>query len=173
MREIVIRLHVEDSAPELPVGDYSRITAASLADWVRAIGTGDHQPYIQPMTTEDITRAADGIAAREYRDTIAGIIEDLKDQIKAGDVTDSDDAREWLEQTIDGHHDVIYTSAAQEVCRQSRNDQAYFDDFGSEGAITDGGIEWSKLAYCAMLADVMEEIGDPDDLFSDENSDTE
>jgi len=65
----------------------------------------------------------------------------------------------------DGHHDAIYTYVAQNVCRISRNDGAYFEDFGSEGAVTDGGIAWSELAYCAMRAYVLKQIGDLDDWF--------
>jgi hypothetical protein len=125
------------------------------------------------LSDKEIADIADGNAQRAYYATVRGFVEDLKSEIKDGNINDADGAREWLEQSIDGCHDVIYTHAAQEVLRHSSNDSAYFDDFGSEGAITDNGIEWSKLAYCAILADVYEELGDLDELFTEETEEAE
>jgi hypothetical protein len=125
---------------------------------------------VKPLSDEEIAKIADGNAQRAYYATVRGFVNDLKDEITAGNIADENEAREWLEQSIDGCHDVIYTHAAQEVLRHSSNDQAYFDDFGTEGAMDDSGIQWSKLAYCALLADVYEELGDMDELFNAEET---
>ena len=167
MKPVTLRVWVNDDAPDLPTGDYGRIDAGQLADYLRAAD----DPSISLLTAEDISNIARGDAEREYRATIEGIIDDVRQAVKDGEITDRDGAMERIEEIIDGHHDVIYTACAMEVCRISRNDGAYFDDFGTEGAVTDGGIEWSRLAYSAMRADVMEEIGDLDELFQNEDED--
>ena len=158
MTPITIRFWVDEDAPE-PVD----VDAAIAALAARVATEKYHGAAL--LTEEEIVKTAEGIKYRAYHDTVRGFVTDLQEQIAAGDITDADGAREYLEQSIDGCHDVIYTHAAIEVCRQSSNDGAYFDDFGTEGAVTDGGIEWSKLAYCALLADVMEELGDFEELF--------
>jgi hypothetical protein len=162
MKPITLQVYVSDDAPDFQPADSRRIKLAEIIEYLGA-QLGYSNAYL--LTDEGITQAANGIAAREYRDTVQGIVEDLKRAIRDGDVTDEDGASDWLHETVDGHHDVIYTSCAMEVCRQSRNDGAYFDDFGDEGAVSNSGIEWSKLAYCALLADVREAIGDLSEWF--------
>lgn len=160
MKTITLQFHVNDDAPELEEKN-GRITLGDVQRYLGGEALADRPgdtPTIYLITEEGITRQAEGIAAREYRDTVKGFVSDLYRAVADGEVTDEDGAREYLEQSIDGCSDVIYTARAMEVCRQSRNDGAYFDDFGTDGAVTDGGIEWSKLAYCALLADVLEEI---------------
>lgn len=171
MKPITIRFWVPDNAPEAPADSYMKLS--DLNAWLTALGTLQDPPHMGVITDEELVKIADGIAEREYRDTVSSIVEDLKRAVRDGEVTDSDGAIEWLEQTIDGHHDVIYTHCAQEILRQSRNDGAYFEDFGCDGALSDGAIEWSKLAYCALRADVLEAIGDLDEWFqcSDCNGD--
>lgn len=66
--------------------------------------------------------------------------------------------QERLREACDSHHDVIYTSCAQNIVCVSSNDGAYFDEFGGEGAVTDGAINWSLLAYCALRTDVQEHM---------------
>ena len=134
----------------------------------------EHCSLAYVISDEELQRIADGNAERAYRETVTGFVDDLKRAVRDGEIDDRDGAIEYLEQSIDGCQDVIYTARAQEVLRHSRNDDAYFNDFGSEGAITRDGIEWSKLAYCALLADVQEELGDLDEWFtcSECNGDT-
>lgn len=169
MKPVYLAFWVSEQAPDLPTGDYGKVTPQALADYIASLG--DRAGELRVVTDTQIAERAHHLAANEYRDTVASIVENLKDEIKAGNITDADGAEEWLTETIDGHHDVIYTACAQEVLRHSSNDGAYFEEFGSEGAITDDGIEWSKLAYMALLADVREEIGDLDDLFAEPEED--
>ena len=164
MKEVTIRFWVEDDQPDFTPEDYRAIRLEAVIAYLGTLQT-DKYHRVDLLTTEEIRKIGDGIAEREYHETVTGIVDDLKRAIHDGDVTDEDGAIEWIEQTIDGHHDVIYTSCAQEILRHSRNDGAYFDDFGSEGAITDNGIEWSRLAYSALRADVLERISDLSDYF--------
>jgi hypothetical protein len=161
MKAITVRFWVSDDTPTNAI-DGSHVNLATLRDYLLTL---DQQTSAGQLTEKEITTIADGIAEREYRETVSGIVEDLKRAVHDGEVTDRDGAMDWLHDTIDGHHDVIYTYAAQEVVRHSRNDGAYFEQFGDEGAVKDGAINWSVLAYCALEADVLEEIGDLDEWF--------
>jgi len=153
MKTFYVSIAVPDTTPDPEVGDYGRLAPDAIA-----LLAAQPDAYRQIITEEEIQTIANGIASRKYRDTVQAIADDLHRAIADGEINDREDADTWLEQTIDGHHDVIYTYAAMEVCRQSSNDSAYFDDFGSDGAVSDSGIEWSKLAYYALLADVREAI---------------
>jgi hypothetical protein len=166
MKILTFELWVPDDTPTAAVD--TRVGMRTFQDYLLTLQA---DTTIERLTDEQVTQRANGIAAREYESTVRGIVEDLKHEIKTGTITDSEGAMDWLHDTIDGHHDVIYTHAAMEVCRQSRNDQAYFDQFGSDGAVDESGIQWSKLAYCALEADVLEEIGDIDELFATEDED--
>jgi hypothetical protein len=164
MKILTFELWVPDDTPTAAVE--TRVSMQTFQDYLLTLQA---DTTVERLTEEQIAQRANGIARREYEATIRGIVEDLTRAIKDKEVTDRDGAMDWLHETIDGHHDVIYTYAAMEVCRQSKNDQAYFDQFGSEGAMDESGIQWSRLAYCALEADVLEEIGDIDDLFATED----
>jgi hypothetical protein len=158
MKTITLRFWVPDSAD---------IAFENSRPTLRTIGElGLHLDTAEVLTDEQITKIADGIRANEYAATVTGIVADLRQAVRDGDISDRDAAYEWIEQTIDGHHDIIYTACAMEVLAQSRNDSAYFDELGTaDGAVTDSGIEWSKLAFWALRADVLEELSDLDDWF--------
>jgi hypothetical protein len=115
------------------------------------------------MTNEEAREAAsqaEAVLSADYRADIRGIVEEIKSELKtrleAGE--GGEPLREWLiehiEQTIDGHHNVIYTAAAQRVLLFSDNSGAYVDDFGDEGLSEGGDIAWNRLAWAAMRADV-------------------
>lgn len=108
---------------------------------------------------------ANSILGRRYHAQIAEIVADLRDCIKSGEVMDTDGAQDWLHETLDGHQWVIYTHYNFDVLRYSSNHDAAADEYGGEELIKDGDMNWALLAYCAMEADVREEIGDFGDLF--------
>jgi hypothetical protein len=114
--------------------------------------------------TDAISREADRIKAAEYRETVRGVTEEIVQAVKDGGVTDRDDLETRLHEDIDGHHDVIYTYAAMEVIMQSSNSGAYVEQFGTDGVVEDGEIQWSRLAYAALLADVNEELSQSDEI---------
>ena len=65
--------------------------------------------------------------------------------------------REFVTESVDGNYWVIYTYAAQAVALISDNDGAW-EEFGTDGIVKDGSLNWSLLAYCAMEADVFEPL---------------
>lgn len=67
------------------------------------------------------------------------------------------DIGDLTHQSVDGSWWVTYTYAAQVVMLVSDNDGA-IEDYGTDGLVTDGAINWSLLAYCAMEADVRDTI---------------
>lgn len=78
-------------------------------------------------------------------------------------------ADEHLWETIDGHGWVIYTAKAQLVLAWSPNDGYSIENWGADGAVEDGQIQWSRLAFGALYADVSELLRALDgDAFSDE-----
>lgn len=97
---------------------------------------------------------------REYWQDVKDMADSIMEYAKDEGYPDREAILEHIHESIDGCGRVIYTWKAKMCVIYSENDGAYFDNFGSEGAVSDGGIEWSKLAYCAFEADVMEELSD-------------
>lgn len=160
MKTVTIELWISEDGTE-PVPDrHGRISPEALAQYIGAMNGKLQDSEI--LTSKGITDRANGIAAREYHATVQGIVDDLARAIKDGEITDSEELDTNLHETIDGHHNVIYTYAARQVLAQSDNDGAYFDNYGTDGAVEDGAINWSRLAYAALMADVQEAIGDPE-----------
>lgn len=168
MKPITIRVWVPEETPD-PITDGSRLAAEQLGILA---AQPDAAAYV--LSDRELENIADGNSERAYRDTINSIIADVKGKIAAGTITNEDEAREYIEQMIDGHHDVIYTACAQDILRHSKNDEAYFAEGLFDARSFRDGIPWSQLAYFALLADVMGEIGDLVDLFeTDEDEDEE
>ena len=116
---------------------------------------------------------AENILRREYWQQVHGIIEDAKQAILDGEITDTEGLDTWLHETIDGHQWVIYTKYNFFVLLYSDNESAYVDDFGQEGLVRDGAINWAAMAYCAMMADVRASLPDEDKLFQEVEDETE
>ena len=81
----------------------------------------------------------------------------------------------FAHESIDGCSRVIYTKLAQEGLAESPNDGAMVEDFGTDGIVNDGCLNWSAMMYCAMERDVWEflnkegfDINNPDDFFDNE-----
>lgn len=119
--------------------------------------------------TRDPVEMANGILQREYEQVISDIVYEAKAKIADLDddeITCTDDLETWLHESIDGHEFVIYTYRNFQVLRYSSNDGAYVEDFGAEDLAKEGGVNWPALTYCAMLADVRDELGDVDELLA-------
>lgn len=124
------------------------------------------------MTTETPTITHDDamqVLRKEYFDTVRGIVADLERAIKDKEVTTEDEAQDWLHETVDGCQDVIYTYRAQQVLLHSDNSDAYSSEYGEEGIIENGQIQWSRMAYAALMADVRDAIGDMGKLFTEDD----
>jgi hypothetical protein len=127
------------------------------------------------MTNEQrITVAqAEGVLRAEYWDDVRGMAEDARQAVKDGDVNDTEELENWLNESIDGCGRVIYTAQAMDGLRWSNHDEACFDEgLCCEDDFRDG-IPWSKLMFCALLADVRDTLGCLDELFTAEDDDAE
>lgn len=124
---------------------------------------------------EDLVRDAESILRAEYWQDVRNAAESIRDELR-GQIKDGvtgEPLREWLiehvHETIDGSQRVIYTWEAQKCVLFSDNDGAYAENFGTDGMVEDGMINWSRLAYAAFEADVIEEL--TADVFDDPSSD--
>lgn len=117
------------------------------------------------MTADERSQArdyAESILRAEYWDDVNGVVDDVKAAIASGEIEDADEAREYAEQSVDGHQRVIYTGKAIDGLRWSENDEAYKDVYENSTP------EWSVMMYYAMIQDVMETLEDLDALFTDD-----
>jgi len=99
---------------------------------------------------------ADRVLRAEYWADVRGVAEDLKERLAKGEFSDRDEFIEALDQDVDGHQRIIYARQAQECLLFSDNDGAYIDEFGAEGVVEDGSLMWSRLAYAAFRADIVD-----------------
>lgn len=106
--------------------------------------------------TEVSFDAALSALRREYYTDVRNAAKDIRGEIESGDITDRDGLYTRVHETVDGNQWVIYTQRAQIVLMISSNDSAYADEYGTEGIISDGGVNWSALAFAAMEADLWE-----------------
>lgn len=107
---------------------------------------------------------ADRVLRADYWDDVRSVVDNAADEIENGNITTDDELSDWLHETIDGHSNIIYTRSNFHVLLYSDNSDAYADEFGEEGMIRDGNVNWPALAYAAMLADVRDTIGDFDEF---------
>lgn len=116
--------------------------------------------------------------AHTYNEEIRSLAEDYVKRIKAGDFEDREAFLQDVHETLDGHAFVIYTFKAQCVCLVSDNSDVYVDNYGSDGLVKDGYINWEAMAYAAMEADLLDalyadvDVND-DDTFQPEEEEEE
>jgi hypothetical protein len=115
---------------------------------------------------EELDRARNVMRA-DYWDDVRSVVEDVKGEIANGNLADRDAVDEYLDERIDSQHRIIYTYAAMETVMFSENDGAYEEHFGAEGLVEDGQVQWSRLAFYAMLEDVRDQLGDVDELLAE------
>lgn len=115
-----------------------------------------------------------------YYSEISDMAADYAERIKKGEFADRDAFFTDVHETLDGHEFVTYTFKAQCVCLVSDNEDAYVDNFGSEGLTKDGRINWEAIAYCAMEQDLYDaldsagvDINDDDTFEGEEEEDAE
>jgi hypothetical protein len=107
----------------------------------------------ETVTVDDAER----ILRKAYRQDVIGIVSAYADALGT-DVTDDESADTWMHETIDGSQRVIYTWQAQNCLLWSDNDGQYAEEFGEDGMVEDGVIQWSRLAFSAFRVDVLEEL---------------
>lgn len=121
------------------------------------------------ISESDVDAAFRVIKADYYQD-VRDIGDDLKERIKSGEITDSDELQERLGEDVDGSARVIYTIQNKLGLIASDNEDAYVEEFG-EVPMEGDNINWAAMMAVAMQRDVTEYLGDVDDLFSDDDED--
>lgn len=94
----------------------------------------------------------------DYYREINAIAEEAAELCRKGDLTTEEELSEWVHEAIDGHEWVIYTHHAFDVLRSSENETAYIDNFGGDGLVVNGTMNWAGLVFEAMRADVEEAL---------------
>lgn len=92
-----------------------------------------------------------------YRDSVRGIVVSVIERVR-----DGEDPSDVLHEEVDGSYWVIYTHAAQAVLNHSRNDDAIFDQLGSDALAECSSMAevYTRAAYYALYEDVIEELSD-------------
>ena len=138
------------------------------------------------MSRQEKASAVNGavsIIRQDYYEDVTGaaesIVEEAREQYKKGEGLTGEDLRESvlenIHETIDSQQRVIYTFQAQLGLLISDNSGAYVEEYGSEGATSEGDLNWSGLMFVAMEQDVMEklsdmdfDVNDPEEYFEEE-----
>lgn len=98
----------------------------------------------------DYTEADYRKDVKDYADELAGCIRDKE-------IADRESFFDRLRETCDGAQCVIYTYQAKRVCLYSDNSEAGFTE-GLVEVKRGEGLPWSQMAYCALEADILEEL---------------
>ena len=109
-------------------------------------------------------------------DSVECLVDEMRDEFEGG--TTGEPLRECLMERVhehcDGHRQVIMTWRAQALVGYFGTD-AYTDNFGEEGLIKDGDINYSAIAYCILEQAIYEEMrrqgfdcNDPTEFFETE-----
>lgn len=120
------------------------------------------------QVTEREVDEAIRIIKRDYYQDVKGLAEDLIEAIKDGEIEDTEELQERLREDVDGSQRVIYTMQNHLGLLASDNSDAYIERFG-EAPIEGGDINYAALMAAAMEQDVLDELGDLDDLFEEED----
>lgn len=99
---------------------------------------------------------------RAYLKVVNNIIEELMDNVKAGEIEDSDALQDRLHEEVDSA--VLYTWDARLMLIATDNPDAYEDDFGDKPE----GPE--QAAYASLMSDIQDRL-DVNELFEDEDED--
>lgn len=113
------------------------------------------------MSNDDTDYAA-------YRGAIETIGESVRDRVRAGE-----DEVDATHEEVDGSWWIIYTHASIAVLRHSQNDDAIFDDMGSDALQGCASMSevYTRAAYYAMRQDVAEWVRDNPAEDEDEDED--
>jgi hypothetical protein len=98
------------------------------------------------------------ILRADYYADVRGCAESIREAIAGGEVPDRESLLERIHEECDGHERVIYTHLNMETLLFSDNDDAYAEDFGADGMVKDGAINWAGLAYAAFERDVIDQL---------------
>lgn len=101
---------------------------------------------------------SDSITLAEYTAEVASIAAEVAKEA----IEYNREISDVLHETIDGHQWVIYNAYHFRILQHSRNDEAYFQEYGpiEGGSLSD---ITTKLAFAAFYADVSEALPETED----------
>ena len=124
-------------------------------------GTGGQSGFGNPRNDGRITEEQHDEAMRvlraEYYQGVRGISQDLADRVKDGELNTRDALEQAVHEAVDGSYWVIYTHANFQVLICSDHHDEYTEVTG-EPPVDNGSINWSALAYYAMMRDVQDQM---------------
>lgn len=109
---------------------------------------------IEVLERQEANRESEVSFEVRYHNAVNEIVGDIEQRVRDGQLTDGTEVMDAADEDVDGHQMVIYTAQARGVLAASRNEDAYWQENGE--ALNE--MDWSRLAYYAMRADVSEEI---------------
>lgn len=107
-----------------------------------------------PISVDEALR----VLNHDYWDDVRGIVDDLAQAIRDGEITDSESFQEYLDQTTDGHQRVIYTHQARLGLCFTNNADAYEEEIGEKPPTVEAQM------LMALRADVMAKTGTYDEF---------
>lgn len=119
--------------------------------------------------TEEDVKAAVSILTMDYYNDCRSVAQDLAQQMKDGTIGRAYDGdfNQALHEATEATQRIIYTFQAKCGLLVSENADAYSEEFGEEGMVVGGNIQWERLALVAMQQDVLKELdvrgADPND----------
>lgn len=162
---------METTETTLSIADRARKAAAEFEECLYLAGndkTGEGQSALS-----ELRNAGERALRRDYWQDVADVADDLLDELKdevfSGDITEAREAEDWLSdrmhEACDGHSRVIYTHEAKLALVYSDNAEAW--KVYGEFPMDDGEPNWSAAAYCAFEADVRDNLPDVEDWMSE------
>lgn len=108
----------------------------------------------------------DDATESHYRDDVRTIAREVWEERD----NPTDDGADRIHEFVDGSAWVIYTARAIRVCLYSRNDDACFDEMGTDclSGCDSACAVYTRIAYSAMVADVRECLADNRDEWEEE-----
>ena len=108
-----------------------------------------------------VKEAAQWIEGREHREYVSGLADEIRERIESTDgdrLEDENDVHEAINE-----HTITYTHRALEYLRHSKNDTAYWEEYGGDEP------NWEEIATAALQADLRDELDNADALIRDRN----
>jgi hypothetical protein len=133
--------------------------------------SGGANPRNDGRITEEQHDDAMRVLRAEYYQGVRGISQDLADRVKDGELNTRDSLEQAVHESVDGSYWVIYTHANFQVLICSDHHDEYMEVTG-EPPVDGESINWSALAYYAMLRDVQDQMS-AEGVEIDENEDLE
>lgn len=141
---------LDDDCDETRVALYNpRATVAKIRERIQ------DEP---PVSVDEAMR----VINRDYWDDVRGIVDELGEAIRDGEITDDESFYERLDEIADGHERVIYTHQARLGLCCTNNVDAYEEEFGEKPPSIEAqmmySLRWDVLAKTGTYEEFCEEL---------------